>query len=104
MAIVFAAAWSLFVLLAAYVAGHKGRDPLEGVLFGLLMGPLGLLIVALMPARRPAPSANRGLRIMTAPPKASDAPAAGINVALLVMAGLVVCVAALVVRAVLTLQ
>ncbi len=33
-----------------YVARAKGRPGSEGVLFGLLLGPLGLLLVVLLPA------------------------------------------------------
>lgn len=36
-------------LLGAYVAAQKGREPAEGAVFGALLGPVGLLIVALLP-------------------------------------------------------
>jgi hypothetical protein len=35
--------------LGYYVAGVKGRGRAEGVLFGALLGPLGILVVALLP-------------------------------------------------------
>ncbi len=37
--------------LGVYIAGQKGRSPIEGFLFGLLLGPIGLIIVACLPTR-----------------------------------------------------
>jgi len=36
-------------ILGCYVAYEKGRSQTEGFIFGLLFGPLGLLIVACLP-------------------------------------------------------
>ena len=38
-----------FGWLGSYVASQCGRDPSEGALFGALLGPVGVLIVALLP-------------------------------------------------------
>ena len=35
-----------------YVAIEKGRSELEGMVFGILLGPIGLLIVACLPVDR----------------------------------------------------
>jgi hypothetical protein len=37
--------------LGAYVAAQKGREPVEGLVFGVLLGPLGVLVAGLMPTR-----------------------------------------------------
>ena len=37
------------LLFGQYVADQKGRSALEGFLFGFLLGPLGLIIVACLP-------------------------------------------------------
>ncbi|MGO9465580.1 MAG: hypothetical protein ACLQVF_15660 [Isosphaeraceae bacterium] len=50
----------LFTLLGWYVAYQKGRSPWEGFIFGILLGPFGLLIVACLPIGdlpRPGPMA-----------------------------------------------
>jgi hypothetical protein len=36
-------------LMGSYVASQRLRGPLEGFMFGLLLGPLGILIEVLMP-------------------------------------------------------
>ena len=38
-----------------YVAIQKGRHPVEGIIFGFLMGPLGLILVACLPTQEPEP-------------------------------------------------
>jgi hypothetical protein len=38
-------------LLGVYIAGQKGRSTIEGFVFGLLLGPIGLIIVACLPTR-----------------------------------------------------
>lgn len=51
----------LFILLGscvvcavagASVAKEKGREPLEGVMFGALFGPIGIVITALLPTKQ----------------------------------------------------
>jgi hypothetical protein len=37
----------------AYICNQKGRSEGEGIIFGALLGPLGLLIVALLPPPKP---------------------------------------------------
>lgn len=37
--------------LGAYVAAQKGREPVEGLVFGVLLGPLGVIVAGLMPTR-----------------------------------------------------
>jgi hypothetical protein len=37
--------------LGAYVAHQKGRPLFEGIVFGVLLGPIGLLIAACLPTR-----------------------------------------------------
>ena len=39
----------------AYVAVEKGRSVAEGITFGLIMGPIGVLIAAVLPTGRLAP-------------------------------------------------
>lgn len=36
-------------LLGAYVGFQKGRAPIEGLVIGAMLGPLGVLVVALLP-------------------------------------------------------
>jgi hypothetical protein len=46
-----------------YVAAEKGREPGEGIAFGVLLGPLGMIIVACLPmVTGPAPAAPSRLR------------------------------------------
>jgi hypothetical protein len=47
--VVFAA----FAWTGAYISTQKCRPPQEGVLFGLFLGPLGLIIAACMPTLLP---------------------------------------------------
>lgn len=37
----------------AYVAVQKGRSETEGMVFGAILGPIGLLIIAMLPPHRP---------------------------------------------------
>jgi len=39
----------IFAYAGAYVATQKNREPLEGALLGGLLGPIGLLIAAVLP-------------------------------------------------------
>ncbi len=53
----------LTALLGFYVAYQKGRSQMEGFIFGLLFGPLGLLIVACLPTGdNPGRPVNRMVR------------------------------------------
>jgi hypothetical protein len=64
MAAVILLAWSLFAGLGYYVAIQKGRPPAEGLVLGLLFGPLGCLVAALLPGqdRRSKGTAAGGAR------------------------------------------
>ena len=43
--------------IGAYVSGVKRRAPVEGFILGLLMGPLGVVVAALLPTiEGPKPS------------------------------------------------
>lgn len=42
--------WGLMALLGGYVASQKGRSDWEGIGLGLLFGPLGVLVEALLPS------------------------------------------------------
>lgn len=50
MFIILLMIWALFAGLGYYVAQQKGRPEIEGLLLGFLFGPLGCLIVAMLPA------------------------------------------------------
>ncbi|HKJ77491.1 MAG TPA: hypothetical protein VKA64_09840 [Gammaproteobacteria bacterium] len=50
----FIIVWGVFALLTTWVASRKG-ETVEGLLIGVLLGPLGLLIAMLSPGRRPRP-------------------------------------------------
>ncbi len=53
-------------IAGAYVASEAGRPTAEGVIFGLLFGPLGLIVVALLPPvenSRPVGIASRALKV-----------------------------------------
>jgi hypothetical protein len=39
----------VFVVAGTHVAAQKGRPEGEGILFGILFGPLGLILVACLP-------------------------------------------------------
>lgn len=55
-----ACAWGLLALftwlamcrLGIYISDQKGRRPIEGFLFAAFMGPLGLILAALLPDER----------------------------------------------------
>jgi hypothetical protein len=42
--------WAAFGALGYYIAVQKGRPEAEGLLLGFLFGPLGVLLVALLPS------------------------------------------------------
>jgi hypothetical protein len=44
--------WLLIARLTADAAKRRGRSRSGGLLFGLILGPLGLAIVLLLPAQR----------------------------------------------------
>jgi hypothetical protein len=56
--------WLVFAALGHYVALQKGRPAAEGLILGFLFGPLGCLIVAMLPAakRRPGSSGRSRTR------------------------------------------
>ncbi|MDE2507566.1 MAG: hypothetical protein KGM43_10165 [Planctomycetota bacterium] len=45
----FALAWLLFAPLGAYVASARRRRLIEGLLLGVLYGPIGVAVVATLP-------------------------------------------------------
>ena len=47
--------WLAFAGLGAWVATQKGRGPAEGLILGLLFGPYGTLIEALLPNQEGGP-------------------------------------------------
>jgi len=56
--------FTVFGLAGSYVAEQNGRSLLEGVCFGLVFGPLGLVIEACLPTQQrtatpPTPSQKR---------------------------------------------
>jgi hypothetical protein len=48
--------------LGAYVSSVRGRSPAEGAIFGLLLGPFGVIVAALLPAPDPASRAAAASR------------------------------------------
>jgi hypothetical protein len=82
MVVAFLAIWAGATLACAiigrYVAEQKGRSGAEGLWLGFLLGPLGVLVAALMPTveaprpgRRPAPPVRRAAGGWQ-PPKEDD--------------------------------
>jgi len=45
--------WIGCTVAGAYVAKSKNREPIEGVLFAAFLGPLGVVVAALMPTLQP---------------------------------------------------
>lgn len=43
--------WGAFCFAGAYVSKTKNRPAVEGALFGLFPGPIGLLIAAVLPTK-----------------------------------------------------
>lgn len=52
--------------IGAYVAAQKRRSPVEGFLFGVLLGPFGVLAAVLMP------EGSRAGRVRSAEPEEPD--------------------------------
>jgi hypothetical protein len=52
-AIVIIVGWTALAFLGGWVANQKGRDPGEGVLLGILFGPLGVVVEGLLPDGKP---------------------------------------------------
>ena len=42
--------WIVLGLLGGFIAAHKGYQPVIGILVGIIFGPLGLVVAALLPA------------------------------------------------------
>lgn len=51
MAIVAVVVGLVFGFLGLYIASQKGRSETEGFLFGFLLGPFGVVLVALLPTK-----------------------------------------------------
>ena len=49
--------WVASGILGAWVAGQKGREPIEGFVLGLFFGPIGAVIEALLPMGKWRPPA-----------------------------------------------
>lgn len=48
-----------FGFFGAWICGEKGRDRNPGMIIGFLFGPLGCLILALLPAKEKTPARTR---------------------------------------------
>jgi hypothetical protein len=62
-------------IVGRYIAAEKGRPSTEGLLFGLLLGPFGVLIEALLPTVAAPTTKKRALRLNRSgwqPPKEDD--------------------------------
>jgi hypothetical protein len=57
--IVLLIGWCSFVGFGWYIAIQKDRSPVEGILLGLLFGPLGCLVLALFPNGDPDQRSSR---------------------------------------------
>jgi hypothetical protein len=47
--------WSIFTVAGFFLAKARGRNPREGAILGLLLGPVGLIVEALLPDPYAAP-------------------------------------------------
>lgn len=65
--------WVIIWTFIGYLAGKSKRQAVSGVVWGTLLGPLGLIIVLLLPTR-PEKVATSGA---TRAPRATSAPPAG---------------------------
>ena len=50
------------MVVGALIANAKGNSPLGGALFGLLLGPIGWLIVALVGPSKRCPNCREGIK------------------------------------------
>ncbi len=57
-------AWGVSIVAGDYVARQKGRTGTEGAVFGLIFGPLGVLIVACLPEAIPVPERRTKSKMM----------------------------------------
>ncbi len=48
--------------LGVYIATQKGRNEWEGLLFGFLLGPFGVIIEALLPEQEPSERPERNTK------------------------------------------
>jgi hypothetical protein len=48
-AVIAGAAWSSFAVLGGYISCQTGRPVAEGITLGLLFGPVGAIVAALLP-------------------------------------------------------
>lgn len=49
----------VFAGFGAYIANQRGRGEGEGMIFGFLLGPLGLLILLFLPPSKPKTAVDR---------------------------------------------
>jgi hypothetical protein len=50
--------------IGAYVSSHNGRGVAEGFLLGLMLGPFGVGVAALMPERKPDREEEEAMRYL----------------------------------------
>lgn len=43
--------WLVFAAVGAWISSQKGRSAAEGVILSLLLGPIGLVIAAVLPGQ-----------------------------------------------------
>lgn len=49
--VVAAAVWIAFGVFGAWISKEKGRDSTQGAVIGFLFGPLGVFVLAMLPAK-----------------------------------------------------
>jgi hypothetical protein len=75
LTLIFLVIWLVCGGIGSYVAGEKRRSGAEGFWLGFLLGPLGILIEAMLPTITPKPVAKkRAIRRSSGwqPPKEDD--------------------------------
>jgi hypothetical protein len=60
--------WLMFGFVSAYIAGQKGRSGCAWFIFGVLLGPIGLFIIAVIPSVQPRESRVAQTRRPAPPP------------------------------------